>query len=124
MDAVQAIKQAEELYYMANGSYTDDWDALTIDLPGGYEKKVDSTGDGYITYGSGKTSYYIYASGLVYGQLNTADSTEDPYLLYQALPPSAAAMNSWWTYPGKSRCVAFPANNATSPEVCKSLCGA
>ena len=32
--AVKSVKQAEETYYLANGEYTADWDALMLDFAG------------------------------------------------------------------------------------------
>ncbi|MBR2864729.1 MAG: pilin [Elusimicrobiaceae bacterium] len=41
------IKNAEEIYYMANGSYTSDQADLDVDLPGGWTKKDWSHGNLY-----------------------------------------------------------------------------
>ena len=44
---VTAVKKAEEIYYMANGNYTNDWDNLDISLPGFSETNIA----GYIRNG-------------------------------------------------------------------------
>ncbi len=41
---VQSIKNAENIYYLANGKYTDDFTELDIDLPAGGFHRDDITG--------------------------------------------------------------------------------
>ena len=43
---VKSVKQAEEVYYMANGSYTTDWDALDIGFTGTANGSVFTTTNG------------------------------------------------------------------------------
>lgn len=121
MDVTQAIKQALNVYYMANGQYTDDWEALDISLPPGGTIKVDSDGDEYMSYGPGKPSYYINALGLVYGQLNMPGSDSTPYMQYQVMPEHGGLRTSWLT-PDKAKCVAFYKKKAVTESVCKSFC--
>lgn len=47
---MRAVKESAERYYLANGSYTDDWSKLDIQPPQGYEG--NSTG-GAIKYPNG-----------------------------------------------------------------------
>ena len=121
MDVTQAIKQALNVYYMANDKYPDDWEALDISLPPGGTIKVDSDGDQYMSYGPGKPSYYINPLGLVYGQLNLPDSDNAPYMQYQIMADHAGLRTSWLT-PDKAKCVAFYKKKAATTSVCKSLC--
>ena len=121
MAVTQAIRQAQNVYYMANGQYTDDWEALDISLPPGGTIKVDSDGDQYMSYGPGKPAYYIYASGMVYGQLNMPGSDSAPYMQYQVLTEHSDISTSWLT-PDKAKCVAFYKQKAATTNVCKSLC--
>ncbi len=44
--AVKSVKQAEEAYYLANGEYTTDWDALNIGFAGTVSGKTLTTNDG------------------------------------------------------------------------------
>ena len=44
--AVKSVKQAEEAYYLANGEYTTDWDALNIGFAGTASGSVFTTTNG------------------------------------------------------------------------------
>ena len=73
-DTTTALKNAQELYYMANGTYTHRFDKLDIDLLGDYEdgnttdtreERVFSWGKCRLTVNStycsnGKNAYHIY----------------------------------------------------------------
>lgn len=121
MNTTQAIKVALNSYYMANGKYPDDWDALDISLPPGGTIKVDSDGDQYMSYGPGKPAYWINPLGLIYGQLNLPDSDNAPYMQYQIMADHAALYPSWLTS-DKAKCVAFYKKKAVTESVCKSFC--
>lgn len=121
MDVTQSLKNALNIYYMANGQYTGDWDALDISMPPGGTVKTDADGDQYMSYGPGKPSYYLYEQGAAYGQLNMPGSDSDPYLQYQVMPAHGAWSASWLT-PDKAKCVAYSGKKAVAASVCKSLC--
>ena len=42
-----AVWNAEEAYYLANSSYTQDWDALALSLPGTVNNNAISSSDGW-----------------------------------------------------------------------------
>ena len=59
MDLVKAIKEAEDVYYLANGSYTNDLENFDITLPGGENcqiiKKTNTA-----RYECGNIAYGVY----------------------------------------------------------------
>ena len=61
--AVKSVKQAEEAYYLANGEYTTDWDALNIGFAGTVSGKTLTTNDGLtLSLSSGNVSQHTAPS--------------------------------------------------------------
>lgn len=110
----RALKNAEEVYYMANGSYTRDFSELDIMLPAGVS--VDAQGNWKLPGGglvlgpdasgggNGKISDRIFV-------LNNSQK-----LGFSVYMDHASASRA-----GKSHCVAY--NDKTSEAICKSLGG-
>ncbi len=102
---VTAVKNAEEVHYMANGSYTKDLTALDIDIP--YEHRPDSggiykKGDFYVATDS--------ASTWVYGKYVPLE------LLYLVFYDNTST-------PGKRQCRTHSATAVQAEKVCLSLGG-
>jgi len=63
--AVKAVKQAEEVYYLANGSYTTDWGALDISFTGTANGATFTTTHGMtlkLILGGPSTTAKVYAT--------------------------------------------------------------
>ena len=112
MTVVKSLKDAQEIYYMANGTYTQDYDALDIQIPSGGQ----SAGGGIINY-TDKNGTLLYKYGMVtsadpnavYGRVSL---TNNAYLVYLDHSPQA----------GRISCYAY-ANDETAHSVCKGLGG-
>lgn len=105
MPLVKALKEAEEVHYLANGSYTADFSALDIALPPDFQ-------EGDVCTGNGKMLLCLLESDdRVYGGSMAGGATRNLYVLY--LDRSA--------YPGESVCYAQGADD--SDALCKSLGG-
>ena len=105
MAAVRALKDAQELYYLANGSYATDLHDLEGVLPGGFvidssNVRADKTGDFHL----------IIQGGNVYGGLNVK-------------PRNAFMMYYDRTQPNGRRCYAYKNYGERGRKLCKSLGG-
>ena len=58
---VEAMAQAQQVYHLANGTYSNDFEELDVSLPGGYDTQ-NSTPDTYI-YPWGKCQTYVNDNG-------------------------------------------------------------
>ncbi len=106
---VRAIKTAEEVYYLANGTYATNFDELDLEMPAG-----GTISGGNASYPNGYT-YHL-------------TSSTDPYSVYGALP---APNNLTWmmyldnmptTKKGKTTCYSYN-QNKTTEQLCQSLGG-
>jgi len=97
-EAVQwarTLAEAEEVYYMANGSYTTDWDVLGVEKP--------------------TTPYFYWDSALDPSVYNIRlKRTTDAYTIRYFMPHVEGAIK------GRFMCVADP-NNKLGTQVCRSL---
>ena len=91
-NVADAIAEAQEVYYLANGSYADSFDKLDIDLPGGYTDKSEEKGYPYYSYNWG------------YCQLSDANSNVVCALDKFKLQYQIKLLHSA-SYPGIRRCV-------------------
>ncbi len=110
MSLVSTLAKAEEIYFMANGQYTDDFSELDISLP--LERRVEGSSTDYVV---GK-NYYISCdfshttSQYVYGKYMDAQVL---YLIY--LDHSST--------PGKRQCRSHRENAERGEKICRSLGG-
>lgn len=105
MPLVKALKEAEEVHYLANGSYTDDFSALDIALPPDFTETGICAGNGKMSLCLLESDDRVYGGSLVGGALRNL------YVLY--LDRSA--------YPGQAVCYAQGGDD--SDALCKSLGG-
>ncbi len=111
---VTAISQAQEIYYLANGSYADSFEKLDISLP--TPTKDQTKGKGY--------PYYVYDWG--YCRTNLGPQQ------YDVLCQSSDIGMAYYIYlnhspqtPGARRCLARQGDtNHTTNQICKSETGA
>ncbi|MBO5012119.1 MAG: prepilin-type N-terminal cleavage/methylation domain-containing protein [Elusimicrobiaceae bacterium] len=75
---VKSIAQAESVYFMANGTYTEDIEELDISLPG-FSQFTDSDGD--VAYSSGEGKMTVFLQRSPYGQINQNGSKEK-FIIY------------------------------------------
>lgn len=108
---VKSIAQAEDLYFSANGTFTENLDDLNISLPG-FSAFTDRDGD--LAYSDGEGKMTVVAGGYPYGQLNQSGSKEN-FIIYIGLLPSSGQ-----SY-GKVRGCA-DASNELATSVIKSMC--
>ncbi len=105
MTMVTAIKNAQEVYHMANGAYATDLTELDIQMP--YQYKPDS-GD---IYANKDTSYYIAkGEGHVYGKYTPID------LLYLVFLDNSSQ-------PGVRQCRTHSPDAKRAEKVCLSMGG-
>ncbi len=107
---VTAIKNAQEVYYLANGSYATNLDDLDIDFPASKDERNTNT-----------TRYYekgtcVIEEQLVRCNLDTAVGRMGYQAYYAHIPSNSA---------GKYACVAFKTIELTSPanKICKTESG-
>ncbi len=117
---VHAIADAENVYYLANGTYTDQYDKLDINLPGGGSHRDDltavnrfdfnwgwcqlqnHTGNGYheiycVSQDSMQYSILLYSSGTIIRRCSvraTNDTTDPRVQLCQAETGKTKPVNS------------------------------
>ena len=98
---LKSVKDAEERYYLANGSYTDSFDELDVSLPGEVFKRRLTLSSGW--------EIFIDTSGPIY--IRNKSST------------NLIAFNYTYSfYPDRRRCQALQGDYVAN-QVCKSLGG-
>ena len=110
MPLVRALKNEQELYYLANGHYAADFDELgTAILPAGFSLSTDKT---TATYDKFKVQITIVdSSKYVIGTLNTPNAG---YLVGLDRCRYMARVNECWAYDGPS---------ARAKKLCQSVSG-
>ncbi len=112
MPLVRAVKEAQELYYLANGKYAANFVELGTDmLPAGFSLEHDNVLASYPTCGisivANPTDGYYITGGLV-----------TPSTSYFMGLDNAGA---YWAH--KIRCYAYGGPTARNANVCKSISG-
>ncbi len=69
----ESIVQAQDVYYLAHGSYADDFELLDIDMPGGYIEQEYDENDESAQAKSKQGRYYSW------GNCNLIDTTSNLY---------------------------------------------
>ena len=106
----ESILQAEEVYYLANGQYTNEFERLDIDMPGG--GMLNQMGNTY-TYPWGGCFLYVTTVSVYFNCYNSAIG-----MTYQVRPIHSAS------HPGQKLCVVDTTdNNSVQAKVCKSETG-
>ena len=108
---VKGIAQAESVYFMANGTYTEDIEELDISLPG-FSQFTDSDGD--VAYSSGEGKMTVFVHSYPYGQINQNGSKEK-FIIYVGLAASSSPDA------GKARGCADSSNKAAK-SIIESMC--
>jgi type II secretion system protein G len=108
---LRALKNAQEVYYLANGSYTDDWSLLDLDGTQGCTIRNDRYGRWYVC---GKVKFRTYYNSYVEMQDegNNASWVYMQYLTY-------GRRDQWFTN-GQASCLAGVSDKHFS-KVCKAL---
>ena len=105
MPVAKSLANAQESFYMANGSYSEDLGTLDIRLPGNISGLTANFGDGITATISDEEGYsYVKMS---------KDDLENNYIIYQ---------NRSENYPGEIHCEAFK-DSARAKRVCESMGG-
>ncbi len=110
----ESILQAEELYYLANGYYTNNFEELDLDMPSGEtERYTYEKSQGKYAYNWGYCFLYVTDDSVYFRCHNSAIG-----MTYQVRPLHSA------TNPGKKQCVVGTTdNNSVQAKVCKSETG-
>ena len=111
MALVKTFKQAEEVYYLANGEYSKKFDLLDVDLPAG--GSLNDSGD-RLTFTNGNT-YILLAAGRHAG-LRVGAKLAKTHNGYDM-------MLDYSDEPGLIECYAYDATDV-GDKVCKSMGGA
>ena len=107
MSMVRSLKDAEELYYLANGEYASTIAQLAPDFPPGYKDMGD-----YLVYPNGET-YRIQASTVVYGINGNKAKAE----FMMVLDHSATTLD------GRIYCISYQAGGQRATDLCKAMGG-
>ena len=102
----KSVVDAEEAYYLANGTYTKDWDSLAVTLPG----TVDSNA---ITFPDGQSVRLQLAVGGAVNGLTASDEKLSNVHIY-----AFYANNTLW--PGVLACYAY-STDKRAVNLCKSF---
>ena len=112
MTAGDAVQRAEELYYMANGAYTNNLEDLDIDIPqNGFTLALDVRPDGHAAinaisaeWGLGHIVYFQQHSSVAAGRrecrVYTASATDNQHAVCKSLTnsTSGSAGNGFTAY--------------------------
>ncbi len=107
---LKALAQAQETYYMENGSYTEDWDVLSVDVPAELRTTWDTpkfdTKYAYACWSDGSSSAECGAF---------AQSANLPNFQIQLLNhPQVSERGKFW-------CHIYNNKNAMAKKICQSL---
>ena len=115
---MSSMVQAEEIFYMTSGNYTNDLSSLDIEIPGicSYvtTRHIKCGNDFFISWGNG----VLYANYCP-GHNDDLDSCK-PYRILQVGRGSQYQLLSEWARPGKFRCI-VQNTSALGEKICKLL---
>ena len=108
----ESILQAQEIYYLANGTYTNDFKKLDISMPGG---QLDTSTAGQYDYDWGHCFLYVHMESSVYFRCRNTFIN----MTYQVRPLHSPIE------PGQKFCVVHDNTDTTSiqAKVCKQETG-
>ncbi|MBO7238275.1 MAG: prepilin-type N-terminal cleavage/methylation domain-containing protein [Elusimicrobiaceae bacterium] len=104
------IRELEEIYYMANGNYTDNFEDLGLDVPGGYE--INKNAKYELKNGSGQ--FHISTSRVIFYFYPRDNSTLELSLFFWYKDGNGIAQVN----KGKIRCYSY---TDYGTELCKTL---
>jgi prepilin-type N-terminal cleavage/methylation domain-containing protein len=107
---LRSLRTASDIYKLETGAYptADDWDKLSIEMPGGKKVQIDGRdGDTWIA-DNGMWSYYIVKDAI----------------LAQRSWPGGSAYNLYYMFSsGKYYCQAYLVRSDLYRKICQSFCG-
>ena len=106
----ESILQSEELYYLANGSYTNKFSELDIEMPGGtIRTQTFGTREGYYYYDWGSCTLYVTSTSVYFNCANSLIG-----MSYQVRPQFDPQT------PGQKQCVISSSDNdSIQAKVCR-----
>ena len=106
MEMTKAVKDAQELYYLANGNYGSDLEEIGAPLPDGWVLSGDKSGASFGTQ-------RLNIANRLYVYMNALSGTENSFLM-------------WYDHsgrPGRIDCYAYPADGERGKRLCKAFGG-
>ena len=116
MDLVHSIKNAQEVYYLANGKYAESFALLDMGLPGGYEIDPDNNNYAYNAKGDGISMVNLAGNSPRIGAWNKGECAT--YAIFLNHANSGSANRAWCHVNAEGDC-----RESFGHQLCKSFGG-